>query len=94
MEFVLIAIGILVVALLLGVGLLVGRGRRTVRLDDDATTGTTLTRPRPGERPSPAAAPGAPSTVPEPPAPSVELPPATVEPGLTFETPLPSAGRL
>ena len=36
MEFVLIAIVILVVALVAGVGLLVGRGRRTTRLDDDA----------------------------------------------------------
>jgi fused signal recognition particle receptor len=98
MEFVLIAIGILVVALLLGVGLLVGRGRRTVRLDDDATAGTTLTRPRPPQAPAEpstdSAASGAGSTVAEPVAPSGELPPATVEPGLTFETPPPSAGRL
>jgi fused signal recognition particle receptor len=100
MEFVLIAVGILVVALLFGVSLLVGRGRRTTRLDDDATAGTTLTRPRPQEPPSqtaaPAAppAPAAPSTVPEPSPPTVELPPATAEPGLEFETPLPSAGRL
>ena len=36
MEFVLIAIAILVVALIAGVSLLVGRGRRTVRLDEDA----------------------------------------------------------
>jgi fused signal recognition particle receptor len=96
MEFVLIAIGILVVALLLGVGLLVGRGRRTVRLDDDATAGTTLTRPR-QEPPADSAVrgvSGAGATVLEPGAPSAELPPATVEPGLTFETPLPSAGRL
>ena len=47
MEFVLIAIVILVVALIAGLGLLVGRGRRTTRLDDDAVAGTTLTRPRP-----------------------------------------------
>src|SRR5215212_9333623 len=47
MEFVLIAIGILVVALIAGIGLLTSRGRRTTRLDDDAAAGTTLTRPRP-----------------------------------------------
>ena len=47
MEFVLIAIAILVVALLAGVSLLVSKGRRTTRLDDDAVAGTTLTRPRP-----------------------------------------------
>jgi fused signal recognition particle receptor len=100
MEFVLIAIAILVVALIAGVSLLVGRGRKTARLDDDAAAGTTLTRPRP---PQPTAPPTAPSTappveqpdavVPEPP-PSVELPPAEPEPGLAFETPPPSAGRL
>jgi fused signal recognition particle receptor len=60
---VLIAIAILLVALVAGVGLLVGRGRRTTRLDDDAAAGTTLTRPRP-----PAA--------PPPPAPRVERPPS------------------
>ena len=54
MEFVLIAIAILVVALVAGVGLLVGRGRRTTRLDDDAVAGTTLTRPRPTAPPEPA----------------------------------------
>jgi fused signal recognition particle receptor len=103
MEFVLIAIAILVVALVLGVSLLVGRGRRTTRLDDDAATGTTLTRPRP---PAPAApeeaAPsgstasglGLPPETAEPAAPPVELPPAEPEPGLLFETPPPSAGRL
>jgi fused signal recognition particle receptor len=100
MEFVVIAIAILVVALVAGVGLLVGRGRRTMRLDDDAAAGTTLTRPRP---PQPAApptvGPAAPpveqpdAVQPEAP-PSVELPPAEPEPGLVFETPPPSAGRL
>ncbi len=104
MEFVLIAIAILVVALVLGVSLLVGRGRRTTRLDDDAATGTTLTRPRPPEpteaqRPSGSTASGLglpPDTaeVDGPPAPEVELPPAEPEPGLLFETPPPSAGRL
>jgi fused signal recognition particle receptor len=100
MEFVLIAIAILVVALIAGISLLVGRGRRTVRLEDDAVAGTTLTRPRP---PQPAAPPTAPPTTPpveQPDAvvpdapPSVELPPAEPEPGLAFETPPPSAGRL
>jgi fused signal recognition particle receptor len=92
MEFVLIAVVILVVALIAGVSLLVGRGRRTIRLDDDAAAGTTLTRPRGPEQPAPqldqpdAVAPEAP--------PAVELPPAVPEPGLTFETPPPSAGRL
>ena len=107
MEFVLIAIAILVVGLILGVSLLVGRGRRTTRLDDDAVSGTTLTRPRPPappvEQPPPSGATasglGVPPTdqpdavVAEPP-PPVELPPAEPEPGLVFETPLPSAGRL
>jgi fused signal recognition particle receptor len=92
MEFVLIAIAILVVALIAGVGLLVSKGKRTARLDDDAVAGTTLTRPRPPQ-------PTAPPTVDQPDAvvpdvPSVELPPAEPEPGLTFETPPPSAGRL
>jgi fused signal recognition particle receptor len=106
MEFVLIAIAIVVVALLAGVGLLVGRGRRTTRLDDDAAAGTTLTRPRPPgtaeptappERPRPAPAPGEqqqPDTVQPETAPPVELPPAGAEPGLLIETPPPSAGRL
>ena len=104
MEFVLIAIAILVVALVAGVGLLVGRGRRTTRLDDDAAAGTTLTRPRPPTteappRPSGATASGTGTTAepdavsPEAP-PEVELPPAAPEPGLVFETPPPSAGRL
>jgi fused signal recognition particle receptor len=97
MEFVLIAVAILVVALIAGAALLVGRGRRTTRLDDDAVGGTTLTRPRP---PQPTAlpvdqpdavAPEAPPSVELPPA---ELPPAEPELGLTFETPPPSAGRL
>ncbi|MGZ4547039.1 MAG: signal recognition particle-docking protein FtsY [Blastococcus sp.] len=91
MEFVLIAVAILVIAVLAGVGLLVSRGRGTARLDDDATAGTTLTRPRP---PQPAPPVGQPDAVaPEAP-PAVELPPAQPEPGLTFETPPPSAGRL
>ena len=96
MEFVLIAIAILVVGLVAGIGLLVSAGRRTTRLDDDAATGTTLTRPRPPE-----------TTTEAPPTPhgstasglglppeTVELPPAEAEPGLVFETPPPSAGRL
>lgn len=94
MEFVLIAIAILVVALIAGVGLLVGRGRRTTRLDDDAVAGTTLTRPRP---PQPAQPPAPTVDQPDavqPEAPPVELPPAEPEPGLVFETPPPSAGRL
>jgi len=98
MEYVLIAIAILVVALITGISLLVGRGRRTARLDDDAAAGTTLTRPRPPaptDQPRPSAPPlDQPDAVaPEAP-PEVELPPAVPEPGLTFETPPPSAGRL
>jgi fused signal recognition particle receptor len=100
MEYVLIAIAILVVALVAGVGLLVGRGRRTARLDDEAAAGTTLTRPRPPQGPPTAPPqPTAPpveqpdAVVPEAP-PAVELPPAEPEPGLVFETPPPSAGRL
>src|SRR3954468_799688 len=95
MEFVLIAIAILVLALITGISLLVGRGRRTARLDEDAAAGTTLTPPRAPEQPAPpverpldqpdAVAPDA--------APDVELPPAVPEPGLTFETPPPSARR-
>jgi fused signal recognition particle receptor len=61
MEYVLIAIAILVVALLTGISLLVNRGRRTTRLDSDAAAGTTLTRPRPpqptAEQPPPGPAP-------------------------------------
>ena len=57
MEFVLIAIAILLVGLVLGVSLLVGRGRRTTRLDDDAAAGTTLTRPPP-PTPTPEPVPG------------------------------------
>src|SRR4051795_9114489 len=99
MEFVLIAVAILVVALVTGISLLVGRGRRTARLEDDAAAGTTLTRPRPAEpRPQPRPEPSAPVDQPDvvqPEAPpAVELPPAEPEPGLTFETPPPSAGRL
>jgi fused signal recognition particle receptor len=105
MEFVLIAIAIVVVALLAVVGLLVGRGRRTTRLDEDAAAGTTLTRPRPPQGPPQAPPSGAtasglgttPPPAPEeaPPArPEVELPPAEPEPGVVFETPPPSAGRL
>src|SRR4029450_12749610 len=100
MEFVVIALAILVVAVIAGVGLLVGRGRRTMRLDDDAAAGTTLTRPRPPPPtgPPPGAPPPPPvdrpdAVQPEAP-PAVELPPAEPEPGLVFETPLPSAGRL
>jgi fused signal recognition particle receptor len=108
MEFVLIAIAIVVVALLALVGLLTSRGRRTTRLDDDAAAGTTLTRPRPPQpapppveqRPAGATASGQapaqqqPDTVQPEPAPEVELPPAEPEPGLVLETPPPSAGRL
>src|SRR5688500_9860104 len=96
MEFVLIAIVILVVALIAGAGLLVGRGRRTARLDDDAVAGTTLTRPRP-PTPVEEEAPPSGSTASGlglPPVPEIELPPAEAEPGLVFETPPPSAGRL
>ena len=107
MEYVLIAIAIVVVALLAGVSLLVGRGRRTTRLDEDAAGGTTLTRPRPPEtgEPSGATASGLgqppqvadqeqPDTVSAEPAPEIELPPAEPEPSVVLETPLPSAGRL
>ncbi|WP_346619675.1 signal recognition particle-docking protein FtsY [Blastococcus montanus] len=97
MEFVLIAIAILVVAVILGVGLLVGRGRRTFRLDDDATAGTTLTRPRPPapvEEPRPTGATASGLGLPPETEAPVELPPAEPEPGLVFETPPPSAGRL
>jgi fused signal recognition particle receptor len=99
MEFVLIALAILVVALVLGVSLLVGRGRRTTRLDADAAAGTTLTRPRPPVTTAdPAAQSGAtavdPASLAEAPAAPVELPPAEPEPGLVFDTPPPSAGRL
>ncbi|WP_222193864.1 signal recognition particle-docking protein FtsY [Modestobacter italicus] len=94
MEFVLIAIAILVVALIAGIGLLVGRGRRTTRLDSDAAAGTTLTRPRPTEVAPPVHTGSTavdPATLDQPP---VDLPPAEPEPGLVFETPPPSAGRL
>jgi fused signal recognition particle receptor len=94
MEFVLIAIVILVVALVAGLGLLVGRGRRTTRLDDDAVAGTTLTRPRAPETEAPPAPGATASGLGLPPAPDVDLPPAEAEPGVTFETPPPSAGRL
>jgi fused signal recognition particle receptor len=99
MEFVLIAVVILVVALIAGVGLLVGRGRRTARLDDDAVAGTTITRPRPPAPveeapPSGSTASGLGLPPAEPVAPPTQLPPAEPEPGLTFETPPPSAGRL
>ena len=97
MEFVIIAVAVVVVALLAGVGLLVGRGRRTARLDDDATTGTTLTRPRPTDTAAPPATrPTTPATVPPLGTEDalVDLPPAEPEPGLVFETPPPSAGRL
>ncbi|MGY1696937.1 MULTISPECIES: signal recognition particle-docking protein FtsY [unclassified Geodermatophilus] len=105
MEFVLIAIAIVLVALVAGASLLVGRGRRTTRLDDDAAAGTTLTRPRPPsaptappeDRPAGATASGqglAPAEPVSPETPPVELPPAVAEPDLVFETPPPSAGRL
>ncbi|MCW2674992.1 MAG: ftsY [Modestobacter sp.] len=109
MEFVLIAIAILVVALLAGIGLLVGRGRRTTRLDSDAAAGTTLTRPRPPQptdtAPPEASGATAADQYQAPPAPPeapvegpvegpVELPPAEPEPGLVVEMPPPSAGRL
>ena len=106
MEFVLIAIAVVVVALIAGVGLLVSRGRRTTRLDQDAASGTTLTRPRPPQQPpSGATASGLgvppqvadqqqPDTVQPEGAPEIDLPPAEPEPGLLVETPPPSAGRL
>ncbi|MCO7220996.1 signal recognition particle-docking protein FtsY [Klenkia sp. PcliD-1-E] len=95
MEFVIIAVAVVVVALLVGVGLLVGRGRRTTRLDE-GTAAPTITRPRPTDD-QPVATP--PATVPpvgteDLSVPPVQLPPAEPEPGLTFETPPPSAGRL
>ena len=98
LEFVLVAIGILVVAVIAGIGFLTSRGRRTTRLDDDAATGTTLTRPRPPAPVEPPAPPAPeqqqPDTVqPEAP-PELALPPAEPEPGLVIETPPPSAGRL
>jgi fused signal recognition particle receptor len=97
MEFVLIAIAILVVALIAGASLLVSRGKKTTRLDDDALGGTTLTRPRPPEASAPPVEqPDAvvPDLAPEPVTPPIQLPPAEPEPGLTFETPPPSAGRM
>ena len=94
MEFVLIAIVILVVALIAGLGLLVGRGRRTTRLDDDAVAGTTLTRPRAPVEEAPPARGSTASGLGLPPVTDVELPPAEPEPGVVFETPPPSAGRL
>src|ERR1700709_799111 len=86
MEYVLIAIAIVVVALIAGVSLLVGRGRRTTRLDEDAAGGPTLTPPRPPET-SGATASGLgvppqvadqeqPDSVSAEPAPEIELPPA------------------
>ncbi|MEI4272763.1 signal recognition particle-docking protein FtsY [Klenkia sp. LSe6-5] len=99
MEFVIIAVAIVVVALLVGVGLLVGRGRRTTRLDDDTAQSLgrgagTLTRPTDEVPPT-----APPLTVPpvgteDVAVPPLDLPPAEPEPGLTFETPPPSAGRL
>jgi fused signal recognition particle receptor len=94
MEFVLIAIAILVVALVAGIGLLVNAGRRTTRLEDDAAAGTTLTRPRPPETEAPPVPSGSTASGLGLPPETVELPPAEAEPGLVFETPLPSAGRL
>jgi fused signal recognition particle receptor len=100
MEYVLIAIAIVVVALIAGVSLLVGRGRRTTRLDEDAAAGTTLTRPRPPETREPSGATasglGRPPVTEEEPqvTPEVLLPPAEPEPSVLVETPPPSAGRL
>src|SRR3954462_4565690 len=99
MEYLLIALAILVVAVIAGIGLLVNRGRGTTRLDEDAARGTTLTRPRPPQPTAPAPAPSpADQAQPDPvqpeAAPEVELPPAEPEPGFVIETPLPSAGRL
>jgi fused signal recognition particle receptor len=99
MEYVLIAIAILVVAIVAGIGLLVGRGRRTTRLDDDAAAGTTLTRPQHAPDPTSGATAadrytGPPAPAEAPPAVLDELPPAEPEPGLVFDTPPPSAGRL
>jgi fused signal recognition particle receptor len=97
MEYVLIAVAIVVVALIIGASLLVSRGKKTTRLDDDALGGTTLTRPRP---PQPTAPPVeqpdavVPDAAAEPVSPPTQLPPAEPEPGLTFETPPPSAGRM
>ena len=101
MEYVLLAIAILVVALVTGISLLVSRGRRTLRLDDDAAAGTTLTRPPHAPDPTSGATaadlytgPPAPTAPAGAEAPPVELPPAEPEPGLVFDTPPPSAGRL
>jgi fused signal recognition particle receptor len=96
MEFVLIAVAILVVALIVGAALLVSRGKKTTRLDEDALGGTTLTRPRPPQPTAPQPAPPVeqPDAVVPEAAPEIELPPAEPEPGLVFETPPPSAGRL
>jgi fused signal recognition particle receptor len=100
MEYVLIAIAILVVALVAGVGLLVNLGKRTTRLDDDALGGTTLTRPRPPQPEAPSTAPPAAPPVQRPDEAGADAPPATdlpaaePEPGLVFETPPPSAGRM
>ena len=91
MEYVLIAVAVVVLALIVGVSLLVGRGRRTTRLDADAAAGTTLTRPP--IAPDPTSGATAADLV-EPAAPPVELPAAEPEPGLVFDTPPPSAGRL
>jgi fused signal recognition particle receptor len=87
MEFVLIALAILVVALITGVSLLVGRGRRTLRLDDDAAAGTTLTRPP--IAPDPTSGATAADLYTGPPAPAA---PAEAEPEAPVE--LPPAGRL
>src|SRR3954463_14864949 len=90
MEFVLIGIAILVVALVAGVGLLVSKGRRLTRLDDDAATGTTLTRPRPPapvEEPRPSGA----TTADQRPPPEAE--PETAEAPPAPPRPPPGGGR-
>jgi fused signal recognition particle receptor len=80
MEYVLIAVAILVVALITGISLLVGRGRQTTRLDSDAAAGTTLTRPRPPIAPDPTSGATAADvyTGPPAPAPHPEAPEAPV----------------
>jgi fused signal recognition particle receptor len=101
MEYVLIAIAIVVVALIAGVGLLVGRGRRTTRLDEDAAAGTTLTRPRPPETREPsgstASGLGLPPVTEEAPEDEPLVTPEVLpepEPAVPVELPPPSAGRL
>jgi len=99
MRYAYIGIAIVVIALIVGTALLVGRGRRTTRLDSDAAAGTTLTRPP--NAPDPTSGATAADLYTGPPAPAgtatappVDLAPAEPEPDLLFETPPPSAGRL